>query len=220
MPYQKVWTDQQSAYEDSHVVHVGQFYFNESFVSDVAKEAPYNTTTAFRTPLMEDNYYYVEVPITEISLMGSKLSEGIVGKAEAIVFPYWDTVKPGECTEGSKGTREGQSLASSVHVNSAIQILEKYMPLESRLLEQLCIRAAQKPKEKPRSLWMGFLLEKFRLIANEYRFLTGHPLSAPPAVPLCSETRAVEQGDSNRVASLDLPSLPCMSAFVVDHLLL
>ncbi|GAQ78158.1 hypothetical protein KFL_000090040 [Klebsormidium nitens] len=94
VPYQKVWTDQLSAYEDSHVVHVGQFYFNDSFVSEVAKEAPYNTGTAFRTPLTKDNYYYVEIPVTEISLKGSKLSEGIVGKAEAIVYPYWETVKP------------------------------------------------------------------------------------------------------------------------------
>jgi hypothetical protein len=96
VPYHKSWSNQLSAYEDSHVVHTGQFYFNDSFVTDVSKESPYNTGTAARTLLEDDEYYYTEIDLTEISLKGSQLSEGIEGKVTAVVYPDWEAAKPGK----------------------------------------------------------------------------------------------------------------------------
>ena len=87
VPYHS-YTNESQGYEDSHVVHTGQFFFQEEFYQQITDLEPYTRDQHRRVHNEEDHDFQQDpTAVLEISNAGDSLGSGVIGTITAIVDP-------------------------------------------------------------------------------------------------------------------------------------
>lgn len=88
MPYNTSITDEMDEFDDSHVAHTAQFFFDATFYDQVAATYPYTLDLTTRTTNSEDRLYLADPSATlDITLDGASLADGLVANIKSIIDP-------------------------------------------------------------------------------------------------------------------------------------
>ena len=82
-------------FDDSHVAHTAQFFFDSALYEQVASTYPYTLDLTDRTLNSEDRVYQADpTAVLDISYEGSSITDGLVATITSVVDPS-STPSPG-----------------------------------------------------------------------------------------------------------------------------
>ncbi|KAL0030604.1 hypothetical protein WJX79_009288 [Trebouxia sp. C0005] len=88
VPYNTSIVDEMSEFDDSHVAHTAQFFFDPTLYDQVAATYPYTLDLTTRTTNAEDHVYSADTSaVLDITLDGSSLSEGLTATMKSVIDP-------------------------------------------------------------------------------------------------------------------------------------
>lgn len=88
-------TDEMTEFDDSHVAHTAQFFFDSALYDQVAATYPYTLDLTERTTNSEDRLYLADpTAVFDISNEGSSITDGLVATITSVVDPS-STPSPG-----------------------------------------------------------------------------------------------------------------------------
>lgn len=88
VPYNTSIVDQQEEFDDSHVAHIAQFFFDASLYDQIAGTYPYTLDLTTRTTNPEDRIYNADPSaVLGISWLGSSLEDGLVATITSHIDP-------------------------------------------------------------------------------------------------------------------------------------
>ena len=87
--------DEMDEFNDSHVAHTAQFFFDAMLYDQIAATYPYSLDLTTRTLNIEDRVYLADPSaVLDISYDGSTLSDGLTASMTSIIDPS-STPSPG-----------------------------------------------------------------------------------------------------------------------------
>ena len=88
VPYNTSIADEMDEFDDSHVAHTAQFFFDASLYDQVAATYPYTLDLTDRTTNTEDHVYSADPSaVLGISLDGDSITDGLVASITSIIDP-------------------------------------------------------------------------------------------------------------------------------------
>ena len=88
-------TDEMAEFDDSHVAHTAQLFFDATLYDQVAATYPYTLDLTERTLNSEDRVYLADPSaVLDISYEGSSITDGLVATITNVVDPS-STPSPG-----------------------------------------------------------------------------------------------------------------------------
>lgn len=87
MPYH-TYTNETQEYTDSHVIHTGQMFFEETFYKQITGLEPYVQDKHWRVHNDEDHDFQQDpTAVLEVTYTGDSLENGVVGSITTVVDP-------------------------------------------------------------------------------------------------------------------------------------
>ena len=87
--------DELDEFNDSHVAHTAQFFFDATLYNQIAATYPYNQDLTERTINSQDRVYLADPSaVLDISYEGSSLSDGLIASMTSVIDPS-STPAPG-----------------------------------------------------------------------------------------------------------------------------
>lgn len=95
VPYNTSIVDEEAEFEDSHVAHTAQVFFDATLYDQIAATYPYTLDLTTRTTNSEDRVYSADPSaVLDITMVGSTLEDGLVATITTHIDPS-STPAPG-----------------------------------------------------------------------------------------------------------------------------
>ncbi len=110
--------DEYEQYEDSHLVHTSQFFFEDSLYDQIAVSQPYIQDTVTRVLTADDRVYAADnTAVLDVTQDDSVLTDGLVGMITAVI-DVDASPAPASEQDSSQSTQGGSSTTTTTSAPS------------------------------------------------------------------------------------------------------